>query len=70
MSSVPDAQDRLNSPHDHFLISNRSLPQATLAAPGGFNEKLPAGEDYELGLRLWKMGIEDNICSEPHNPPP
>ncbi len=52
-----DAQGGLHFPHDPFLISNSSLPRATLTAAGGFNEKLSAGEDYELGLRLWKMGV-------------
>jgi glycosyltransferase involved in cell wall biosynthesis/peptidoglycan/xylan/chitin deacetylase (PgdA/CDA1 family) len=51
------AQGGLCWPQDIFLISNSSLPRATLLACGGFDESLPAKEDYELGLRLWKMGV-------------
>jgi peptidoglycan/xylan/chitin deacetylase (PgdA/CDA1 family)/glycosyltransferase involved in cell wall biosynthesis len=55
--------DRLNPqtglkwPKDDYLISNSSLPRAALLACGGFDERLPAKEDYELGLRLWKRGV-------------
>jgi peptidoglycan/xylan/chitin deacetylase (PgdA/CDA1 family)/glycosyltransferase involved in cell wall biosynthesis len=47
----------LRWPEDVYLISNSSLPRATLVACGGFDENMPAKEDYELGLRLWKMGV-------------
>ena len=52
-----DAQAGLQWPKDVYLISNSSLRRATLLACGGFDEHLPAKEDYELGFRLWKMGI-------------
>ena len=52
-----DSQSGLKWPKDFYLISNSSLPRATLLACGGFDEHLPAKEDYELGLRLWKMGV-------------
>jgi peptidoglycan/xylan/chitin deacetylase (PgdA/CDA1 family)/glycosyltransferase involved in cell wall biosynthesis len=38
-------------------IINSSVPRATLLAAGGFDERLLVGEDLELGLRLWKMGV-------------
>jgi glycosyltransferase involved in cell wall biosynthesis/peptidoglycan/xylan/chitin deacetylase (PgdA/CDA1 family) len=52
-----DSQNGLKWPEDVYLISNSSLPRATLVACGGFDEHMPAKEDYELGLRLWKMGV-------------
>ena len=52
-----DAQASLHWPQDDFLISNSSVPRAALLACGGFDEHFPAKEDYELGLRLWKMGL-------------
>jgi peptidoglycan/xylan/chitin deacetylase (PgdA/CDA1 family)/GT2 family glycosyltransferase len=52
-----DTQGGLNWPDDTFLISNSSLPRSLLLACGGFDENMPAKEDYELGLRLWKMGV-------------
>ena len=52
-----DSQAGLNWPDETFLISNTSLPRATLLACGGFDERLPAKEDHELGFRLWKMGV-------------
>lgn len=51
------SQNGLKWPGDVYLISNSSLPRATLLACGGFDENMPAKEDYELGLRLWKMGV-------------
>lgn len=53
---VLNSQAGLRWPKDAFLISNASLRRASLAC-GGFDETMPAKEDYELGLRLWKMGI-------------
>jgi peptidoglycan/xylan/chitin deacetylase (PgdA/CDA1 family)/glycosyltransferase involved in cell wall biosynthesis len=52
-----ESQGGLKFPQDDYLASNTSLPRATLLASGGFDEHLGAKEDYELGLRLWKMGI-------------
>jgi len=52
-----DSQAGLKWPKEVYLISNSSLPRATLLACGGFDEGMPAKEDYELGLRLWKMGV-------------
>jgi glycosyltransferase involved in cell wall biosynthesis/peptidoglycan/xylan/chitin deacetylase (PgdA/CDA1 family) len=45
-------------PDGVFLISNSSTPRSTLLACGGFDEDLPAMDDFELGLRLWKMGVK------------
>jgi glycosyltransferase involved in cell wall biosynthesis/peptidoglycan/xylan/chitin deacetylase (PgdA/CDA1 family) len=53
-----DAQAGLHWPQDDFLISNSSVPRATLLACGKFDEHFAAKEDYELGLRLWKMGVQ------------
>jgi peptidoglycan/xylan/chitin deacetylase (PgdA/CDA1 family)/glycosyltransferase involved in cell wall biosynthesis len=54
-----DSQNGLKWPEDGYLIPNSSMPRATLVACGGFDENMPAPakEDYELGLRLWKMGV-------------
>jgi peptidoglycan/xylan/chitin deacetylase (PgdA/CDA1 family)/glycosyltransferase involved in cell wall biosynthesis len=52
-----DSQGGLVWPKDAYMISNTSLPRLTLLACGGFDEAMPAKEDYELGYRLWKMGI-------------
>jgi len=52
-----DSQGGLRWPKDVFLISNSSLRRSTLLTCGGFDETMPAKEDYELGLRLWKKGI-------------
>jgi glycosyltransferase involved in cell wall biosynthesis/peptidoglycan/xylan/chitin deacetylase (PgdA/CDA1 family) len=52
-----DSQNGLEWPGDDYLISNSSVPRATLLACGGFDEHMPAKEDYELGLRLWKTGV-------------
>ncbi len=40
-----------------FLV-NASVPREILLRVGGFDEKFLAGEDRELGLRLWKMGVQ------------
>jgi peptidoglycan/xylan/chitin deacetylase (PgdA/CDA1 family)/glycosyltransferase involved in cell wall biosynthesis len=45
-------------PEGVFLISNSSTPRSTLLACGGLDENLPAMDDFELGLRLWKMGVK------------
>ncbi len=52
-----DAQNGLQLPKDDYLISNSSLPRATLISCGGFDETMTAKEDYELALRLWKTGL-------------
>jgi glycosyltransferase involved in cell wall biosynthesis/peptidoglycan/xylan/chitin deacetylase (PgdA/CDA1 family) len=52
-----DSQNGLKWPGDDYLISNSSVPRAALLACGGFDEDMPAKEDYELGLRLWKAGV-------------
>jgi peptidoglycan/xylan/chitin deacetylase (PgdA/CDA1 family)/glycosyltransferase involved in cell wall biosynthesis len=52
-----NSQGGLKWPKDVYLISNSSLRRSTLLTCGGFDETMPAKEDYELGLRLWKMGI-------------
>ena len=53
-----DAQGGLKFPQDEYLISNSSITRASLLACGGFDEKMTAKEDFELGLRLWKMGLQ------------
>jgi peptidoglycan/xylan/chitin deacetylase (PgdA/CDA1 family)/glycosyltransferase involved in cell wall biosynthesis len=40
-----------------FVGVNCSISREILLASGGFDERLLAGEDLELGLRLWKMGV-------------
>jgi peptidoglycan/xylan/chitin deacetylase (PgdA/CDA1 family)/glycosyltransferase involved in cell wall biosynthesis len=52
-----NAQNGLTLPEDDFLISNSSLPRATLVSSGGFDETMTAKEDYELALRLWKTRL-------------
>jgi peptidoglycan/xylan/chitin deacetylase (PgdA/CDA1 family) len=52
-----EAQNGLNLPKDDYLISNSSIPRATLVECSGFDETMTAKEDYELGLRLWKRGL-------------
>jgi peptidoglycan/xylan/chitin deacetylase (PgdA/CDA1 family) len=52
-----ELQNGLNLPQDDYLISNSSMPRATLVNCGGFDETMTAKEDYELGLRLWKQGL-------------
>ncbi len=44
-------------PEGVFLISNSSTPRSILVACGGLDEDLPAMDDFELGLRLWKLGV-------------
>jgi peptidoglycan/xylan/chitin deacetylase (PgdA/CDA1 family)/GT2 family glycosyltransferase len=39
-------------------IINSSMPRNLLVESGGFDERFSAQEDYELGLRLWKMGAQ------------
>jgi len=53
-----ESQGGLRWPQDDYLISNSSIPRSRLAECGGFDEDMPAKEDYELGLRLWKAGIK------------
>jgi glycosyltransferase involved in cell wall biosynthesis len=38
-------------------MANSSMPRELLLACGGFDEKIRAAEDLELGLRLWKMRV-------------
>ena len=52
-----ESQKGLKLPQSDYLISNSSMPRATLLECGGFDETMTAKEDYELGLRLWKMGL-------------
>lgn len=40
-----------------FLISNSSMARAIFLAHGGLDEELPAMDDFEFGLRLWKQGV-------------
>ena len=51
------SQNELRLPQDDYLISNSSMRREALARCGGFDEALTAKEDYELALRLWKMGL-------------
>jgi glycosyltransferase involved in cell wall biosynthesis/peptidoglycan/xylan/chitin deacetylase (PgdA/CDA1 family) len=44
-------------PEGVFLISNSSMPRQVLIDCGGLDEDLPAMDDFELGLRLWKQKI-------------
>jgi glycosyltransferase involved in cell wall biosynthesis len=37
-------------------LANSSMPRDLLLRCGGFDEQILAGEDLELGLRLWKAG--------------
>lgn len=52
-----DVQGGLKWPDATFLIGNSSMPRSTLLACGGLDEDLLAKDDFELGLRLWKMGV-------------
>ena len=45
-------------PDGVFLISNSSMPRSVLLSCGGFDEDLPAMDDFELGLRMWKAGVK------------
>jgi glycosyltransferase involved in cell wall biosynthesis/peptidoglycan/xylan/chitin deacetylase (PgdA/CDA1 family) len=56
-NSELDLQGGLNWPDATFLISNSSMRRSLLLACGGLDEDLPAKDDFELGLRLWKMGV-------------
>ena len=38
-------------------IGNSSFPRALLVEMGGFDEELPRGEDYDLGIRLLERGV-------------
>jgi len=51
-------------PEGVFLISNSSTPRSTLLACGGLDENLPAMDDFELGLRLWKAGVKFKYLPE------
>jgi len=56
-------------PDGVFLISNSSMPRSILLSCGGFDEDLPAMDDFELGLRMWKAGVKfrylpDAVCYE------
>ena len=53
-----EARGGLRLPEDNFLISNSSVPRATVIECGSFDESMTAKEDYELGLRLWKKGVQ------------
>jgi peptidoglycan/xylan/chitin deacetylase (PgdA/CDA1 family) len=53
-----EARGGLRLPEDNFLISNSSVPRATVIECGSFDERMTAKEDYELGLRLWKKGVQ------------
>ncbi len=61
-----ETQGGLKFPQDDYLISNSSLPRATLITCGGFDDNMPAKEDYELGLRLWKMGVRFKYLPQSH----
>ncbi len=51
-------------PDGVFLISNSSTPRSILLSCGGLDEDLPAMDDFELGLRLWKLGVEFKYLPE------
>ena len=51
-------------PDATFVLSNSSTPRGTLLACGGLDEDLPAKDDFELGLRLWKMGVRFEYLPE------
>jgi peptidoglycan/xylan/chitin deacetylase (PgdA/CDA1 family)/GT2 family glycosyltransferase len=51
-------------PDGVFLISNSSTLRSTLLACGGFDESLPAMDDFDLGLRLWEMGVKFQYLPE------
>jgi glycosyltransferase involved in cell wall biosynthesis len=53
-----ERQGGLKWPDETFLLSNSSIPRATLLDCGGLDEQLTANDDFELGLRLWKLGLE------------
>src|ERR1035437_4338099 len=46
-------------PQDAWVGPNCSMPRMTYLQCGGYDERLPRRfEDVELGLRLWKIGLE------------
>jgi glycosyltransferase involved in cell wall biosynthesis/peptidoglycan/xylan/chitin deacetylase (PgdA/CDA1 family) len=52
-------------------LANSSMPRDLLLRSGGFDEEIVAGEDLELGLRLWKAGaifryLPDAVVYEQH----
>jgi peptidoglycan/xylan/chitin deacetylase (PgdA/CDA1 family)/glycosyltransferase involved in cell wall biosynthesis len=51
-------------PNGTYLISNSSIPRATLLACGGLDETLLAKDDFELGLRLWKKRVRFQYLPE------
>jgi len=51
-------------PEGLFVIGNSSTPRSTLLACGGLDEDLPAMDDFEIGLRLWKMGVKFKYLPE------
>jgi peptidoglycan/xylan/chitin deacetylase (PgdA/CDA1 family)/glycosyltransferase involved in cell wall biosynthesis len=51
-------------PEGVYLISNSSIPRSTLIECGGLDENLPAMDDFELGLRLWKSGLKFKYLPE------
>ena len=40
-----------------IFLANSSMPRDVLVRLGGFDERILAAEDLELGLRMWKMGV-------------
>ena len=52
-----NSQDDSKPYENNFLISNSSMVRSTLVDCGGFDERMTAKEDYELGIRLWKLGV-------------
>jgi glycosyltransferase involved in cell wall biosynthesis len=42
---------------------NVGIHREPFEAVGGFDERLAAGEDIELSLRLWRMGVELHFCA-------
>ncbi len=54
-----DAQGAASSfPRMNTSSAASSIPRASLVACGGFDETMTAKEDFELGLRLWKLGLQ------------
>ena len=51
-------------PEGVFLISNSSIPRSILIECGGLDDDLPAMDDFELGLRLWKSGVKFKYLPE------
>lgn len=50
---------------DNFINSMVVAPRDALIAAGGFNERLRYGEDWDLWLRLLKMGYSVRLSLEP-----